>query len=210
MHDRVSTGPPSDEPRRDWLSIVHDWYEPGRREPQTLKGLLRHKFQQALGVGQAESRRTTRTLDLFLVGHREHRTVWALDDVLPTISGTSVVGIIAMTTRGSTTPKRSSWTIRRIWNLADTSNDASVHPELHLPGRSAAPDRRYEDARKAKAKKSAKMPAIEVVRRSRKAMPVKKIVVGALDDRAVTGMKDKKPGATPSAALYTEAKKANG
>jgi hypothetical protein len=65
-------------------------------------------------------------------------------------------------------------------------------------------------ARKAKAKKSGKVAAIEVLRRSRKAMPVKEIVAKALADPAVTGMKGKTPEATLSAALYTEAKKKDG
>jgi hypothetical protein len=65
-------------------------------------------------------------------------------------------------------------------------------------------------AGKAKAKKSAKVAAIEVLRRSRKAMPVKEVVAMALADPAVTGMKGKTPWATLSAALYTEAKKKDG
>jgi len=62
----------------------------------------------------------------------------------------------------------------------------------------------------AMAKKSGKTAAIEVLRRSRKAMPVKEVVAKALADPAVTGMKGKTPAATLSAALYTEAKKSDG
>jgi hypothetical protein len=65
-------------------------------------------------------------------------------------------------------------------------------------------------ARKAKAKKSGKTAAIEVLRRSRKAMPVKEVVAKALADPAVTEMKGRTPEATLSAALYTEAKKPHG
>lgn len=65
-------------------------------------------------------------------------------------------------------------------------------------------------ARKAKVRKSGKAAAIEVLRRSRKAMPVKEVVAKALADPAVTGMKGKTPEATLSAALYTEAKKKDG
>jgi hypothetical protein len=32
--DAPGAGAPSDEPRRAWLSVAHDWYEPGEREPQ--------------------------------------------------------------------------------------------------------------------------------------------------------------------------------
>jgi hypothetical protein len=35
LDDGVSAGLPSDEPRRAWVSLVHDWYEPGHRDPQT-------------------------------------------------------------------------------------------------------------------------------------------------------------------------------
>ena len=65
-------------------------------------------------------------------------------------------------------------------------------------------------ARKAKAKKSGKTAAIEVLRRSRKPLPVKEVVAAALADPAVTGMRGKTPAATFSAALYTEAKKPDG
>jgi len=65
-------------------------------------------------------------------------------------------------------------------------------------------------ARKAKAKKSGKTAAIEVLRRSRKPLPVKEVVAAALADPEVTGMKGKTPAATLSAALYTEAKKPDG
>jgi hypothetical protein len=33
--DAAGAGTPSDEPRRAWLSVAHDWYEPSEREPQT-------------------------------------------------------------------------------------------------------------------------------------------------------------------------------
>lgn len=62
----------------------------------------------------------------------------------------------------------------------------------------------------AKAKKSGKTAAIEVLRRSSKALPVKEVVAAALADPEVTGMKGKTPAATLSAALYTEAKKPGG
>ena len=65
-------------------------------------------------------------------------------------------------------------------------------------------------ARKATAKKSGKAAAIEVLQRSRRALPVKEVVAAALADPEVTGMKGKTPEATLSAALYTEAKKPDG
>ena len=65
-------------------------------------------------------------------------------------------------------------------------------------------------ARKTKARKSGKTAAIEVLRRSRKAMAVKDVVTKALADPAVTGMKGKTPEATLSAALYIEARKKDG
>ncbi len=65
-------------------------------------------------------------------------------------------------------------------------------------------------ARKTKTNKSGKAAAIEVLRRSRKPLPVKEVVAAALADPDVIGMKGKTPEATLSAALYTEAKKPNG
>jgi hypothetical protein len=65
-------------------------------------------------------------------------------------------------------------------------------------------------ARRAKSKKSGKVAAIEVLRRSGKPLPVKDVVAKALADPEVIGMKGKTPEATLSAALYTEAKKENG
>jgi hypothetical protein len=65
-------------------------------------------------------------------------------------------------------------------------------------------------ARKTKTKKSGKAAAIEILRRSGKALPVKEVVAAALADPEVTGMKGKTPAATLSAALYTEAKKPDG
>jgi len=65
-------------------------------------------------------------------------------------------------------------------------------------------------ARKAKAKKSGKTAALDVLRGSRKPLPVKEVVAAALADPEVTGMKGKTPAATLSAALYTEAKKPDG
>ena len=52
--------------------------------------------------------------------------------------------------------------------------------------------------------------AIEVLRRSGKAMPVKEVVAAALADPQVTGLQGRTPAATLSAALYTEAKKPDG
>ena len=63
---------------------------------------------------------------------------------------------------------------------------------------------------KAKAKKSGKTAALDVLRGSRKPLPVKEVVAAALSDPEVTGMKGKTPAATLSAALYTEAKKPDG
>jgi hypothetical protein len=62
----------------------------------------------------------------------------------------------------------------------------------------------------ARAKKSGKAAAIEVLRRSGKAMPVKEVVAAALADPQVTGLQGRTPAATLSAALYTEAKKPDG
>jgi hypothetical protein len=59
-------------------------------------------------------------------------------------------------------------------------------------------------------KKSGKAAAIEVLRRSGKAMPVKEVVVAALADPQVTGLHGRTPAANLSAALYTEAKKPDG
>jgi len=41
-------------------------------------------------------------------------------------------------------------------------------------------------------------------------MPVKEVVVAALADPQLTGLQGRTPGATLSAALYTEAKKPDG
>jgi HB1, ASXL, restriction endonuclease HTH domain len=62
----------------------------------------------------------------------------------------------------------------------------------------------------AKGKKSGKAAALEVLRRSGKAMPVKEVVATALADPQVTGLQGRTPAATLSAALYTEAKKPDG
>jgi hypothetical protein len=62
----------------------------------------------------------------------------------------------------------------------------------------------------AKRKKSGKAAAIEVLRRSGKAMAVKEVVAAALADSQVTGLQGRTPAATLSAALYTEAKKPDG
>jgi HB1, ASXL, restriction endonuclease HTH domain len=62
----------------------------------------------------------------------------------------------------------------------------------------------------AKGKKSGKTAAIEVLRRSGKAMPVKEVVAAALADPQVTGLQGRTPAASLSAALYTEAKKPDG
>ena len=62
----------------------------------------------------------------------------------------------------------------------------------------------------AKRKKSGKAAAIELLRQSGKAMPVKEVVAAALADPQVTGLQGRTPAATLSAALYTEAKKPDG
>jgi hypothetical protein len=58
----------------------------------------------------------------------------------------------------------------------------------------------------ARGKKSGGAAAIEVLRKSGKARPVKEVVAAALADPQVTGLQGRTPSATLSAALYTEAK----
>jgi HB1, ASXL, restriction endonuclease HTH domain len=62
----------------------------------------------------------------------------------------------------------------------------------------------------ARGKKSGKAAAIDVLRKSGEAMPVKEVVAAALADPQVTGLQGRTPAATLSAALYTEAKKPDG
>jgi hypothetical protein len=59
-------------------------------------------------------------------------------------------------------------------------------------------------------KKSGKAAAIEVLRRSRKPLPIMDVVRAALADPAVTGLKGKTPQQTILAALYIEARKPDG
>jgi HB1, ASXL, restriction endonuclease HTH domain len=94
--------------------------------------------------------------------------------------------------------------------MRDESSRRARERSCSAAGEEGREKRREPMTGTAKGKKSGKAAAIEVLRRSGKAMPVKEVVAAALADPQVTGLHGRTPAATLSAALYTEAKKPDG